>query len=104
MAQNLKISQNKENSTDIPLSLPQQRLGLSGMVENFLKEYFSAHQGLTPTSGLYDRIIREVERPLLRLTLKSVACNQKKAAEILGINRNTLRKKISDLNINLCDL
>lgn len=78
--------------------------GLSGVVEAFIDSYFQAHEGMMPTSGLYDRVIQEVERPLLRATLKSVSGNQKKAAEILGINRNTLRKRLIDLRINLAEL
>ena len=48
--------------------------------------------------------MQEVERPLLQATLKAVLGNQKKAAEILGINRNTLRKKLTELDIDLRDL
>lgn len=77
------------------------KAGLSGAVETFLKTYFAAHNGDLPTTGLYDRVIKEVERPLLTITLKAVMGNQKKAAEILGINRNTLRKKLTELDINL---
>jgi two-component system nitrogen regulation response regulator GlnG len=47
--------------------------------------------------------MQEVERPLLKTTLKAVMGNQKKAAEILGINRNTLRKKLTELNIDVRD-
>jgi two-component system nitrogen regulation response regulator GlnG len=114
MSQNLKVIPalcEEQTSTDNVVSMVQQQHpsynrqgGLSGMVESFLRDYFIAHQGTTPAAGLYDRVIREVERPLLKLTLKSVACNQKKAAQILGINRNTLRKKIQELNIDLCEL
>ncbi|MBW8308686.1 MAG: hypothetical protein K0M45_03455 [Candidatus Paracaedibacteraceae bacterium] len=85
-------------------SLSNGARGLSGMVETFIDNYFKAHEGLTPTSGLYDRVIQEVERPLLKATLKSVRGNQKKAAEILGINRNTLRKRLTDLQIDLSEL
>lgn len=74
--------------------------GVSDSVEAALKAYFEAHGEDLPASGLYQRLIREVERPLLTLTLKSVKGNQKKAADILGINRNTLRKKIIDLEID----
>lgn len=74
--------------------------GLAGMVEAFLDNYFTAHEGILPTAGLYNRIIQEIERPLLQMTLKQVQGNQKKAALILGINRNTLRKKLTDLNID----
>jgi two-component system nitrogen regulation response regulator GlnG len=79
---------------------PSSKTGLSGAVELFLKNYFAAHNGDLPTTGLYERVIQEVERPLLRTTLKAVMGNQKKAAEILGINRNTLRKKLTELGIN----
>ena len=49
--------------------------------------------------SLYDRVIREVEYPLIKLTLEKVNYNQIKASKLLGINRNTLRKKIRELNI-----
>ena len=52
-------------------------------------------------SGLHDRILREVERPLILLTLAATRGNQIKAAHVLGINRNTLRKKIRDLEIQV---
>jgi two-component system nitrogen regulation response regulator GlnG len=54
-----------------------------------------------PTAGLYDRILFEVERPLILQTLSATRGNQIKAAEILGLNRNTLRKKIRKLNIQV---
>jgi DNA-binding NtrC family response regulator len=54
----------------------------------------------TPAAGLYDRILREVERPLLSLSLLATRGNQIKAAEVLGINRNTLRKKMRALGID----
>jgi two-component system nitrogen regulation response regulator GlnG len=76
-------------------------VGLSGIVEDFLKTYFASHQGLLPTRGLYQLVLTEVEKPLILATLKAVSGNQKKAAEILGINRNTLRKKINDLGLDL---
>ena len=85
-------------------SLLSSKAGLSGAVESFLKTYFAAHNGGLPTTGLYDRVMQEVERPLLQATLKAVLGNQKKAAEILGINRNTLRKKLTELDIDLRDL
>ena len=52
-----------------------------------------------PPPGLYERVLREVERPLISLTLSATRGNQLKAAHLLGLNRNTLRKKIRDLNI-----
>jgi two-component system nitrogen regulation response regulator GlnG len=73
--------------------------GLSGAVENHLRDYFAAHQNDLPTAGVYDRVLREVERPLITLTLAATRGNQIKAAEVLGLNRNTLRKKIRELDI-----
>jgi two-component system, NtrC family, nitrogen regulation response regulator GlnG len=73
--------------------------GLSGSVEQQLTTYFSAHGDNLPAAGLYDRVLREVERPLISLTLQATRGNQVKAADVLGLNRNTLRKKIRDLDI-----
>ena len=52
-----------------------------------------------PPPGLYERILREVELPLIALTLSATRGNQLKAADLLGLNRNTLRKRIRDLDI-----
>ncbi len=73
--------------------------GLAHSVEHHLQTYFSAHGGALPAAGLYERVLREVERPLISLTLQATRGNQIKAANVLGLNRNTLRKKIRDLNI-----
>ncbi len=65
-----------------------------------LKKYFAAHEGGLPAPGLYDRLLARVERPLIIQTLRTTGGNQIKAAEILGINRNTLRKKMRELGID----
>ncbi|MEQ8194659.1 MAG: sigma 54-interacting transcriptional regulator, partial [Rhodospirillales bacterium] len=82
-----------------PITKESEREGLDASIEQHLKTYFSAHGNSLPPPGLYDRILREVERPLITLTLNATRGNQIKAAEILGLNRNTLRKKIRSLNI-----
>ncbi len=74
---------------------------LGGAVERHLKEYFAAHGGSLPATGLYDRVIREVERPLINLALAATRGNQIRAAAMLGLNRNTLRKKIRALDIEI---
>ncbi|HLI12792.1 MAG TPA: nitrogen regulation protein NR(I) [Alphaproteobacteria bacterium] len=74
---------------------------LSASVERHLKEYFSAHRDGLPAAGLYERVLREVERPLLSLSLSATRGNQIKAAHLLGLNRNTLRKKIRELDIQV---
>lgn len=89
---------NVNPSTNNNSSLTQK--GLGGLVEQFMDQYFAAHGEMLPSVGLYDRVINEVERPLLKCTLQLVQGNQKKAAFILGINRNTLRKKLTELNID----
>lgn len=73
--------------------------GLSEAVDTHLRTFFGAHDGSLPTAGLYNRILREVERPLILQTLQATRGNQVKAAEVLGLNRNTLRKKIRELGI-----
>jgi two-component system, NtrC family, nitrogen regulation response regulator GlnG len=75
--------------------------GLSGAAERHLKDYFAAHKGGLPAAGLYDRVLREVERPLILLSLGATRGNQLKAAQLLGLNRNTLRKKIRELDIDV---
>lgn len=72
---------------------------LSAAIEASLDKFFKMHDGDCPESGLYDRIISEVERGLIQKTLEQVGGVQIKASKILGINRNTLRKKIKDLEI-----
>lgn len=73
--------------------------GLSASVERHLRDYFAAHRGIDPASGLYDRVLQEIERPLLTLCLDACDGNQIKAAALLGLNRNTLRKKLRLLGI-----
>ena len=56
---------------------------------------------MLPPPGLYGRILREVEMPLIEIALDATGGNQAKCADLLGINRNTLRKKITDLDIRV---
>ncbi len=74
---------------------------LGQAVEHHLKAYFDAHRGGLPAAGLYERVLREVEGPLISLSLEATRGNQLKAARLLGINRNTLRKKIRELDIRV---
>jgi two-component system nitrogen regulation response regulator GlnG len=84
--------------SDDPLELAGAE-GLAGAVERHIKDYFAAHKGGLPAAGLYDRVLREVERPLIVQTLGATRGNQIRAAHLLGLNRNTLRKKIRELDI-----
>jgi two-component system nitrogen regulation response regulator GlnG len=74
---------------------------LGAAVERHLEDYFAAHGSALPPNGLYQRIIREVERPLIARSLAGTRGNQIKAAELLGLNRNTLRKKIRELGVQV---
>jgi len=76
-------------------------LTLAQLVERHLGGYFAEQPDGVPPAGLYDRVLEEVERPLIQLTLAATRGNQVRAAEILGLNRNTLRKKIQDLGVDL---
>ena len=70
-------------------------------MERHLSNYFNSFGDALPPPGLYHRILREVENPLISVALASTRGNQIKAAELLGVNRNTLRKKIRDLDIQV---
>ena len=74
---------------------------LAASVERHLAAYFQGFGDGLPPPGLYHRILREVENPLISAALASTRGNQIKAAELLGVNRNTLRKKIRDLDIQV---
>lgn len=74
---------------------------LSKSIEEHLKRYFDLHGDSLPPAGLYHRILKEVELPLIALSLAATRGNQLKTAELLGINRNTLRKKIAELDIQV---
>jgi two-component system nitrogen regulation response regulator GlnG len=75
--------------------------GLSAALERHLASYFAGFGDGLPPPGLYHRILREIEYPLLTATLAATRGNQIRAADLLGVNRNTLRKKIRDLDIQV---
>ncbi|MCP5433520.1 MAG: nitrogen regulation protein NR(I) [Alphaproteobacteria bacterium] len=74
---------------------------LAQAIERHLDSHFRSFGENLPPPGLYDRILREMERPLLGLALTATRGNQIRAAQLLGLNRNTLRKKIRDLSIEV---
>ena len=74
---------------------------LSASIARHLRHYFDLHGGQLPPSGLYQRILREMEEPLIEIALEATGGNQIKCADLLGLNRNTLRKKINDLDIRV---
>src|SRR3954471_4274959 len=74
---------------------------LSGAVERHLADYFAEYRDTLPPPGLYHRILREIEGPLIGAALAATRGNQIRAAELLGVNRNTLRKKVRDLELQV---
>lgn len=84
-----------------PLKGGSESEKLSTSVARHLKRYFDLHGGQLPPPGVYQRILKEVEMPLIEIALDATAGNQAKCADLLGINRNTLRKKITDLDIRV---
>jgi two-component system nitrogen regulation response regulator GlnG len=74
---------------------------LSDSVARHLRRYFDLHGNMLPPAGLYTRILHEVEAPMIEIALSATGGNQAKCADLLGINRNTLRKKITDLDIEV---
>ncbi len=74
---------------------------LSELVERHLAGYFASFGKELPPPGLYDRVIRQVEQPLLSAALAATRGNQIRAAELLGLNRNTLRSRIKALDIRV---
>ncbi len=68
-------------------------------VERHIRTFLAASRDGMPMRDIYDQVIAEVERPLIQMTLAATRGNQIKAAAMLGLNRNTLRKKIRDLDI-----
>ncbi len=95
----------EDSLNHMPIATPETSIlegeKLSSAIEIHLKRYFDLHGDQLPLPGLYSRILREVELPLIALTLSATRGNQIKTAELLGINRNTLRKKIHDLDIKV---
>lgn len=92
------------DSAIVPALARHAGAGLADMVSDHLSRYFLAFQPGLPPDGVYDRVLEEVERPLLTLAMAASRGNQLRAARLLGINRNTLRKKLNDLNIKAAAL
>jgi two-component system, NtrC family, nitrogen regulation response regulator GlnG len=79
----------------------EEEASLSQMVERYLTQHFAEFGPGLPPEGLHDRILREIERPLIAISLAAARGNQIRAAQLLGLNRNTLRKKIRELGVEV---
>ena len=82
-----------------PASRSDRGDGFDAAMERAVADLFRSFGGANPQVGLYHRVLHDLEAPLIAATLTWTRGNQIKAAEILGLNRNTLRKKIRDLNL-----
>jgi two-component system nitrogen regulation response regulator GlnG len=91
----------KEPAKSADAEVDGEPASLSRAVERHLTQYFMAHGDRLPPAGLYDRVLQEMERPLLSICLAATRGNQIRAAHLLGLNRNTLRKKIRDLGLEV---
>jgi Fis family transcriptional regulator len=76
--------------------MSQQDLGQC--VTNALEQYFRDLDGEQP-SAIYDLVLKSVEKPMFELVLAKANANQRLAAQMLGINRNTLRRKLTDYDL-----
>lgn len=89
-----------QGGTEAQPSITPSDEGLESAVDGQLSQYFSSFGSHLPPDGIYERVLHAVEGPLLRRTLVAVQGNQLRAAELLGINRNTLRKKLNEHDID----
>jgi two-component system nitrogen regulation response regulator GlnG len=91
----------KEPAKTFPADSGEGPQSLAASVEQYLTQYFLSQGDRLPPPGVYDRIVQEVERPLISICLAATRGNQIRAAQLLGLNRNTLRKKIRDLGLEV---
>ena len=88
-------------STGNPVVTMDDAENISAAVARHLRRYFDLHGGALPPPGVYQRVLREIEVPLIEIALDATGGNQARCADLLGINRNTLRKKITELGIEV---
>ncbi len=96
----MELSDNQAENAAAPHSVSKSGSLIDSLYYH-LTSYFEGHGDDLPPNGLYERVLREVEVPLIELSLQATRGNQIKTAELLGLNRNTLRKKIRDLEIDV---
>ncbi|KPB01327.1 nitrogen regulation protein NR(I) [Ahrensia marina] len=98
----VELQSTEEGSTpDIGSTESNTDLTIAQAVELNMQKYFNSFGDSLPPPGLYHRLLSELEYPLLMATLTATRGNQIKAADVLGLNRNTLRKKIRDLGVSV---
>ncbi len=90
---------NQGYSGDIPTPAPAEISQLSHAVKHSIRRYLYELDGTQP-NDMYDLVLRQIERPLFEAILEHTKGNQSRAAEILGLNRGTLRKKLRSYNLH----
>ena len=103
---NMEIISDTDLESELTQHTGDENMHIAGssfgdIVEAHVKRFLKLHGDQLPAEGLYQAIINEVERPLLRVVLDACDGNQIKASNMLDINRNTLRKKINTLDISV---
>jgi two-component system nitrogen regulation response regulator GlnG len=98
-----EIVQNELSVIDRPMLVAGARppIDVSTAVEGHVAQLLREHEPLLPPAGLYQRVLDKVEAPLIAMALNACGGNQIRAADLLGLNRNTLRKKIRTHNIEI---
>jgi two-component system nitrogen regulation response regulator GlnG len=97
-------SELRSDVSDSPIDKGPIRTGnltIAQAVEENMRTYFAGFGDGLPPPGLYDRVLTEMEYPLILAALTATRGNQIKAADLLGLNRNTLRKKIRELGVSV---
>jgi two-component system nitrogen regulation response regulator GlnG len=98
----VEIVQNELNITDNqPSPSSSGPIDVSTAVEAHVAQVLREHEPNLPPNGLYQRVLDRVEAPLIAMALNACGGNQIKAADLLGLNRNTLRKKIRAHSIEI---
>ena len=95
------IARELEEADDHTALGSQSAQSLADAVQIHINSYFDQYDGGLPPPGLYDQFLQDFERPLIKRCLNATGGNQIRAAELLGLNRNTLRKKLKDLGIEV---
>ena len=96
---NAELAENVSPGDSAAAASASEQEPLVQAVERHIRQFLASSRDGVPMRDIYDRVIAEVERPLIQMTLAATKGNQIKAAAMLGLNRNTLRKKIRDLEI-----
>lgn len=100
-AEDVAAALGEETGPTVPRTAITSEFSLSEAVEHHVRRYFELHGDALPPPGVYQRILHEIEAPLIEVALDFTGGNQARCADILGINRNTLRKKTLSLDISV---